>query len=50
MQSQAAERAATFETEMSDTLRGAVGGQKFGGVLEIDIRDPEQEKFIKTKK
>ena len=50
MQSQAAERAATFETEMSDTLRGAVGGQKFGGVLEIDIRDPEQEKFIKKQK
>ena len=50
MQSQAAERAATFETEMSDTLRGAVGGTKFGGVLEIDIRDPEQEKFIKKQK
>ena len=47
MQSQAAERAATFETEMSDTLRGAVGGQKFGGVLEIDIRDPEQGKILK---
>ena len=50
MQSQAAERAATFETEMADTLRGAVGGNKFGGVLEIDIRDPEQEKFIKKQK
>ena len=50
MQSQAAERAATFETEMSDTLRGAVGGQKFGGVLEIDIRDPEQEKFLLKQK
>jgi hypothetical protein len=50
MQSQAAERAATFETEMSDTLRGAVGGQKFGGVLEIDIRDPEQGKIIKKQK
>lgn len=50
MQSQAAERAATFETEMSDTLRGAVGGQKFGGVLDIDVRDPEQEKFILKQK
>ena len=50
MQSQAAERAATFETEMSDTLRGAVGGQKFGGVLEIDVRDPEQEKFLLKQK
>ena len=50
MQSQAAERAATFETEMSDTLRGSVGGTKFGGVLEIDVRDPEQEKFILKQK
>jgi len=50
MQPQAAERAATFETEMSDTLRGSVGGQKFGGVLEIDIRDPEQEKFLLKQK
>ena len=46
MPPQAAERAATFETELADTLRGSVGGQKFGGVLEIDVRDPEQEKFI----
>jgi len=47
---QAAERAATFDTELSDTLRGSVGGQKFGGVLEIDVRDPEQEKFILKQK
>ena len=47
---QAAERAATFDTEMADTLRGSVGGQKFGGVLEIDIRDPEQEKFLLKQK
>ena len=46
MPPQAAERAATFETELADTLRGSVGGQKFGGVLDIDVRDPEQEKFI----
>ena len=47
---QAAERAATFDTEMADTLRGSVGGTKFGGVLEIDVRDPEQEKFILKQK
>jgi len=50
MQSQAAERAAEFETTMADTLRNEVGGQKFGGVLEIDVRDPEQEKFILKQK
>ena len=50
MQPQAAERAANFETEMADTLRGSVGGTKFGGVLEIDIRDPEQEKFLLKQK
>ena len=46
MPPQAAERAATFETELADTLRGSVGGQKFGGVLDIDVRDATQEKFI----
>jgi hypothetical protein len=50
MQPQAAERAATFETETADILRNEVGGQKFGGVLEIDVRDPEQEKFILKQK
>ena len=50
MPPQAAERAATFETEMADTLRESVGGQKFGGVLEIDVRDPEQEKFLLKQK
>ena len=50
MQPQAAERAATFETETADVLRNEVGGQKFGGVLEIDVRDPEQEKFILKQK
>jgi len=50
MPPQAAERAATFETELADTLRGSVGGQKFGGVLEIDVRDPEQEKFLLKQK
>jgi hypothetical protein len=47
---QAAERAATFDTELADTLRGSVGGTKFGGVLEIDVRDPEQEKFLLKQK
>ena len=50
MPPQAAERAATFETELADTLRGSVGGQKFGGVLELDVRDPEQEKFLLKQK
>ena len=50
MPPQAAERAATFETELADTLRTEVGGQKFGGVLDIDVRDPEQEKFILKQK
>ena len=47
---QAAERAATFDTQMADVLRGAVGGNKFGGVLDIDVRDPEQEKFLLKQK
>jgi len=47
---QAAERAAKFETTMADTLRSAVSGTKYGGVLEIDVRDPEQEKFILKQK
>ena len=46
MQPQAAERAATFETETADILRNEVGGQKFGGVLDIDVRDATQEGFI----
>ena len=50
MPPQAAERAATFETELADVLRGSVGGQKFGGVLDIDVRDPEQEGFILKQK
>ena len=50
MPPQAAERAATFETQMADTLRGAVGGQKFGGVLDIDVRDPKQKEFILKQK
>ena len=47
---QAAERAATFDTQMADVLRGAVGGIKFGGVLDIDIRNPEQKEFLLKQK
>jgi hypothetical protein len=50
MPPQAAERAATFETQMADILRQTVGGNKFGGVLGIDVRDPQQEKFILKQK
>ena len=50
MQSQAAERAAEFETTMADNLRGEVGGIKYGGVLEIDIRNPEQKDFLLKQK
>ena len=50
MPPQAAERAATFETQMADILRQTVGGNKFGGVLDIDVRDPQQEKFILKQK
>jgi len=50
MQSQAAERAAEFETTMADTLRGEVGGNKYGGVLEIDVRDSQQKEFMLKQK
>ena len=50
MQSQAAERAATFETEMADNLRSEVGGNKYGGVLEIDVRDSQQKEFMLKQK
>jgi len=47
---QAAERAAEFETTMADDLRSEVGGIKYGGVLEIDIRNPEQKDFLLKQK
>jgi hypothetical protein len=50
MQSQAAERAAEFETTMADTLRSEVGGNKYGGVLEIDVRDSQQKEFMLKQK
>jgi len=50
MQSQAAERAAEFETTMADDLRSEVGGNKYGGVLEIDVRDSQQKEFMLKQK
>jgi len=41
---QVAERAAKFSTTMTDDLRSAVGGQRYGGVLTFDVRDPNINK------
>jgi hypothetical protein len=41
---QAAERAALFSTQNADTLRNAVTGQRYGGVLTFDVRDPNVPK------
>ena len=41
---QVAERAAKFSTTMADDLRNAVGGQRYGGVLTFDVRDPNVNK------
>ena len=41
---QVAERAAKFSTEFTDDLRNAVGGQRYGGVLTFDVRDPNVNK------
>ena len=41
---QAAERAALFSTQNADTLRDAVTGQRYGGVLTFDVRDPNVPK------
>ena len=46
---QVAERAAKFSTTMTDDLRDAVGGQRYGGVLTFDVRDPNiNKKQIKS--
>jgi len=39
-----AERAAKFSTENTDDLRAAVGGQRYGGVITFDVRDPNINK------
>ena len=41
---QVAERAAKFSTTMTDDLRSVVGGQRYGGVLTFDVRDPNTNK------
>ena len=41
---QVAERAAKFSTQNTDELRAAVGGQRYGGVLTFDVRDPNMNK------
>ena len=41
---QVAERAAKFSTTLTDDLRNAVGGQRYGGVLTFDVRDPNMNK------
>ena len=41
---QAAERAALFSTQNADALRDAVTGQRYGGVLTFDVRDPNVPK------
>ena len=43
----AAERAANFATTKADELRAAVTGTKYGGVLNFDIRDPNNQKQIR---
>ena len=43
---QVAERAAKFSTTMTDELRNAVGGQRYGGVLTFDVRDPNMKSNI----
>ena len=44
---QVAERAALFSTQNADTLRSAVTGTRYGGVLTFDIRDPNNQKQIR---
>ena len=41
---QVAERAAKFSTTLTDDLRAAVGGQRYGGVITFDVRDPNVNK------
>ena len=41
-----AERAAKFSTEFTDDLREAVGGQRYGGVLTFDVRDPKMRSNV----
>ena len=44
---QVAERAAAFSTAKADDLRSAVTGNRYGGVLQFDVRDPNNQKQIR---
>ena len=44
---QVAERAAAFATTQADDLRSAVTGNRYGGILEFDVRDPNNQKQIR---
>jgi hypothetical protein len=44
---QVAERAALFSTTQADELRSAVTGNRYGGVLTFDVRDPNNQKTIR---
>ena len=44
---QVAERAAAFSTTKADDLRSAVTGNRYGGVLQFDVRDPNNQKQIR---
>jgi hypothetical protein len=44
---QVAERAAAFSTGQADALRTAVSGNRYGGVLQFDIRDASNQKLVK---
>jgi len=43
----AAERAAAFATTKADDLRSAVTGNRYGGILEFDVRDPNNQKQVR---
>ena len=44
---QVAERAAAFATTQADDLRSAVTGNRYGGILEFDVRDPNNQKQVR---
>ena len=44
---QVAQRAAAFSTKQADDLRSAVTGNRYGGVLQFDVRDPNNQKQIR---
>jgi len=44
---QVAQRAAAFSTKQADDLRSAVTGNRYGGILQFDVRDPNNQKQIR---